>query len=220
MKTAGKKIQIDLLMFDFDGTLADSIPPAIKAVQKMMVELGYPFKTEKEIGQYVGFGEVPLISGSIGSEDPETVKRAMQVYFRHYLNEGIGGISLYPHVREMIERFKDKKKMIISNKKDDFIRIILKNYNLSDHFIEILGGDSAPCLKPDPCALLKALKEHNIPPERAIFIGDMTVDIETGKNAGVWTCGVTYGFDGRAKLAKAKPDFLIDDLLELENVLE
>lgn len=186
----------------------------------MLVELGYPFKTEKEIGRHVGFGEVPLISGAIGTVDRETVNRAMRVYFKYYLEDGIKDIGLYPHVREMLEHFKDKKKMIISNKKDDFIRIILKNHNLSNYFFEIMGGDSAPCLKPDPCALVKALKENEIPPGRAVFVGDMTVDIETGKNAGVWTCGVTYGFDGRDKLVKANPDFLIDDLLELEKLFE
>ncbi|MFA4967935.1 MAG: HAD-IA family hydrolase [Candidatus Margulisiibacteriota bacterium] len=220
MVNNNKKIPIDLIMFDFDGTLANSIPSAVKAVQQMIADLGFPYKTEEEINKHVGFGEVPLVSGSIGTEDPATVDRAMQVYFKHYLNEGIGGILLYLHVRETLEYFKSKKKMIISNKKDDFIKIILDKHDLSNYFIEILGGDSSPCLKPDPCTLLKALKEYNIPPDRAIFIGDMTVDVETGKNAKVWTCGVTYGFDGREKLAKASPDFIIDDIRGLENVIE
>jgi phosphoglycolate phosphatase len=105
--------------------------------------------------------------------------------------------------------------VIISNKSDRFIRLILKNHGLLKHFREILGGDTASCLKPDPCMLKRLMEKYHVPPRRALFIGDMTIDIETGKNAGVLTCGLTYGFDGREKLKRMAPDFLVDDLMEL-----
>ena len=211
---------IDLLIFDFDGTLTDSIPPAVTAIQSMIKELNLPFKTREEINQHVGFGEAPLVSGAIGTEEPKLLKKAMEVYFKHYVEEGIKKVPLYPHVKEFLDHFKNKSKVIISNKKTDFIKIILDNYSLTSYFADILGGDSAPCLKPDPCAILEMLKKHNVPPDRALFIGDMTVDIETGKNAKVHTCAVTYGFDSRSKLEKHKPDFLIDDLLQLKDLIE
>jgi phosphoglycolate phosphatase len=214
-----KRLPIDLLIFDFDGTLADSIPAAVLAIQAMIADLGLPYKSQEEINRYVGYGEVPLVSGSIGGDEPELLRRAMEVYFKHYIEEGIKTIPLYPRILEFLEYFKSKPKIIVSNKKDDFIRMILNNHNLTAYFAEILGGDTAPCLKPDPCVINRILTEYKLPPERALFIGDMTVDIETGKNAKILTCGVTYGFDGREKLIAHHPDFLVDDLLELKNLI-
>ncbi|MFA6419090.1 MAG: HAD-IA family hydrolase [Candidatus Margulisiibacteriota bacterium] len=213
------KLPIDLIMFDLDGTLSDSIPPAIVAVQAMLKELGLPAKTAAEIHKHVGFGELPLVGGAIGSRDPVLQQKALEVYYRNYTNVGIKQVPLYPHVKEFLEHFKEKTKYILSNKKDEFIRLILANHGLLGYFNEICGGDTAPCLKPDPCTILKILADHQITPERALLIGDMTVDIETGKNAGIHTCAVTYGFDDKAKLAAAKPDFLVDDLLELKELI-
>lgn len=217
---AMKKLPIDLLIFDFDGTLTDSIPPAVDAIQKMLKELGLPFKTREEIHAHVGYGEVPLVSGAIGSDDPRLLKTAQELYSKHYIQEGISKVPLYPHVREFLELFRNKPKIIVSNKRDEFIKMILDSHGLASYFAEVLGGDSAPCLKPDPCALLNLLEKYKVAPDRALFIGDMTVDVETGKNAKVRTCAVTYGFDDRSKLEKYSPDFLIDDLLELRGLIE
>lgn len=214
------KLPIDLLIFDFDGTLTDSIPPAVDAIQAMLKELGLPFKTREEIHNHVGYGEIPLVSGAIGTKDPALLKKAMEAYSSHYVAEGIKKVPLYPHVREFLETFKNKTKVIVSNKRDEFIKMILDHHQLTHYFADVLGGDTAPCLKPDPCTLLKVLEKYGVPPGRALFIGDMTVDVETGKNAKVHTCAVTYGFDGREKVKKSRPDFLIDDLLELNGLIE
>lgn len=214
------KLPIDLLIFDFDGTLTDSIPPAVEAIQKMLAELGLPYKTKEEINLHVGYGEIPLVSGAIGSSEPKLLKTAMEVYFKHYVQEGIKSAPLYPNVRELLEYFKNKTKIIVSNKKDEFIKLILNHHRLTHHFTEILGGDTAPCLKPDPCVIIKLIEKYKVSPKQTLFIGDMTVDIETGKNAGVHTCAVTYGFHPRSQLEKLNPDFLIDDILELKELIQ
>jgi phosphoglycolate phosphatase len=214
-----KPLSIELLILDFDGTLTNSIPPAVNAIQAMIAELGFPFKTKEEINQHVGYGEAPLVSGSIGTREPGLLKTAMEVYFKHYLREGIKTAPLYPHVKEFLEYFKNKVMIIVSNKRDEFIRMILDRHQLTAYFTEILGGDTALCLKPDPCVILDLLKKYKVSPRQALFIGDMTIDVETGKNAGIHTCAVTYGFDPKAKLEKAKPDFLIGDLLELSKLI-
>lgn len=215
-----KKIPIDLLMFDFDGTLTDSIPAAVNAIQSMIKELKLPYKSKEEINSHVGYGEIPLVEGSIGSSDPDLIHSALETYFRIYESEGLKKITQYPNVKEFLEFFKNKKKVIISNKKHDFIGRILENLNLIKYFNEYMGGDIAPCLKPDPCALVQIMNKYSVPKERALYIGDMTIDVETGKNAGVLTCALTYGFDPKEKLAAAKPDFLIDNLLELKEIIE
>ena len=214
-----KPIPIDLLFFDFDGTLTDSIPPAIVAIQKMIEELKLPFKSKEDIHRHVGFGEVPLVSGAIGSKDGKLIEAAMNIYFKYYMGEGLKEIKLYPHVREFLERFKNKPKIIVSNKSDRFIKLILGYHRLETYFAEIVGGDTALTLKPDPGTINMLLAKYKITPKRAIFVGDMTVDIETGKNAGVYTCAVTYGFDTEEKLAQLNPDFLVGDILELKELI-
>jgi len=212
-------LPIDLLIFDFDGTLADSIPAAVKAIQDMISDLGLPYKTKEEINRHVGYGEVPLVSGAIGTEEPQLLKRAMEVYFQHYVKEGIKTIPLYPHVEDFLKYFHNKPKIIVSNKKDDFIKMILDYHGLTAYFVEILGGDTSPCLKPDPCVINNLIAKYKVSPERVLFIGDMTVDIETGKAAGVKTCAVTYGFHKIDQLEKLKPDFLVSDLLQLKDFI-
>lgn len=208
-------LKIDMLIFDFDGTLTNSLPPAIKAMQEMLKELGLPHKSAEEIKKHIGYGERPFVSGSIGSEDEGKIETAKKAYYRIYA-EKMKGIDLYPHVKEILLYFKDKIKVIVSNKRDMFIKMLLDIHGLKDQFTEILGEDSIEIHKPDPAAINNLLKKYKISPERTLFVGDMTVDIETGKNAGTYTCGVTYGFHGKEKLEKVKPDFLIDDVLELK----
>lgn len=214
---ASKPVPIDLLILDFDGTITDSIPPAVEAIQKMIKNLGFPYRTKKEINGYVGYGEIPLVSGAIGTKEPGPLRKAMKTYENIYMKEGIRKVVLYPHVREFLEYFKGKTKIILSNKKDMFIKKILRDHRLSKYFAEVHGGDTLPCLKPDPYAILKMMKKYKVTKERVLFIGDMTVDIETGKNANVHTCAVTYGFDDKKKLERHKPDLMVDDLLELKS---
>jgi len=209
------KAPIDLMLFDFDGTLFDSIPSAVSAVQMMLAALNYPPQTPEEIHRHVGFGEVPLISGSIGTDDPERVKQAMETYLWHLKHHTIHHIQLFPHVREMLEHFSPKPKFILSNKSDELMNIILEKNDLLKYFEKVMGGDTSPCLKPDPCVINELLAKKKIDPKRVLLVGDMVVDIQTGKNAGIITCGVTYGFDGKEKLEASHPDHLIDDILKL-----
>ena len=205
-------------MLDFDGTIADSLPAAIASVQAMLRELGYPEKSPAEIGRHIGFGERALVAGAIGSRDKILADRAQAVYYRHSL-ENIKAVKLYPHVREFLETYKNKLMAVISNKRDEFIELILNQQQVRNYFAEIKGGDSSPCLKPEPCTLNELLKKYRIAAERALYIGDMTIDVETGRNAGVHTCAVTYGFHDAAALQQAKPDFLAGDLLELREYI-
>jgi phosphoglycolate phosphatase len=208
----------DLLLFDFDGTLADSLPAAVAAIQAMLAELQYPPKTAAAINGYIGFGEAALVAGSIGTIEPDLVNRARESYYNQ-VRERIVSVPLFPHVAETLWSFKKQTKIVLSNKRDEFIRLILNHHGLLPCFAAILGGDSAPCLKPDPCAIIGLIKRYRVEPERILFVGDMTVDIETGKNAGVKTCAVTYGFESREKLAAHRPDYLIDDFGALKEIV-
>ena len=207
-------LKIDMLIFDFDGTLVNSLPPAIDAMQDMLKEQSFPYKSKEEICQHIGYGERPFVSGSIGSEKEDDIKRAKESYYRIY-RERLKEIRPFPNVMETLNHFKNKINIIVSNKRDLFIDLILENLKMKSIFSEVIGEDSIIAHKPDPQTINMLLKKYNIAPQKALFVGDMTLDIETGKNAGIHTCGVSYGFHGKEKLKKVKPDFLINDLSEL-----
>ena len=88
-----------------------------------------------------------------------------------------------------------------------------------DYFEDILGADDVECMKPSACPLDITVKRFNISKERTMIVGDMDIDILAGKKAGIWTCAVTYGIGEKAKIIKAKPDYIIDSLLKLKEII-
>jgi phosphoglycolate phosphatase-like HAD superfamily hydrolase len=86
---------------------------------------------------------------------------------------------------------------------------------VENQFDAILGGDSATEKKPHPALIHDVLNRFGILPGHGLIVGDGDTDIEAGKRAGVFTCGVTYGLGNRAALVASGPDVLIDDLVEL-----
>ena len=101
--------------------------------------------------------------------------------------------DFYPYGREIVEYFSAKKNAILSNKPFVFIEKILRSLDFLQPFDSILGGDSLDVQKPDPKGLQFLMSKLNCSPNQVLMIGDSAIDIETGKQAEVITCGVTYG---------------------------
>jgi phosphoglycolate phosphatase len=99
---------------------------------------------------------------------------------------------------------------VLSNKPDNFVKIIVAKFYPDFKFAAVQGKTERFPKKPDPAALLFMLSELSAKPEDALFIGDSNVDIFTGKNAGIETCGVTWGFRSRAELEAAGADKIAD----------
>ena len=107
-----------------------------------------------------------------------------------------------------------------ANKYFPLIEKILKALSFSKPFGSIIGGDSLDVKKPDPKGLLLMMNKFNCPPEKTLMIGDSAIDIETGKHAGVITCGVTYGLGNLDSLTNSNPDYLIDNLSQLKSLFK
>jgi phosphoglycolate phosphatase len=106
---------------------------------------------------------------------------------------------------------------VLSNKPVHPSRDIVQALGLGHFFVSVYGGNSFPTKKPGPQGAQTILHETGVAPDQALIIGDSSIDIQTGRNAGLWTCGVTYGFAPHT-LAQVPPDVLIDnphDLAEL-----
>jgi phosphoglycolate phosphatase len=213
-------VNISLLIFDLDGTLVDSKKVIINSVNFALKKLNLKLKTYREIEPYLGIGVNYLIKKVTESENTVIINKGVN-YFNDYWKDHLKNESrLFPEVRDTLEYFKTKNMLILSNGTIDIIRKILENFKLDKYFDDIIAGDEEDCIKPTACPIDKALNIYNIKnKEETLITGDMDIDIKAGKEAGILTCGVTYGMGKRKDLIKSNPDFLIDRITELKNII-
>ena len=209
-----------LLVFDFDGTLVDTKQDIVDSVNRTLTELNLRTLDRETLSTFIGKGVNHLIARSLEGTDYDDLPRAIEAFMRHYEAHLMDQTDLFPNCRTTLEHFSHKENTILSNKPTRFITQILDALDCRAPFSTIIGGDLMPEKKPDPGGLHHILKQHGVRPEEALMIGDSLVDIETGKRAGVPTCGVTYGHAGRTSLESAQPDWIIDDLLELKRLID
>ena len=212
------KRKISLIVYDFDGTLVDTLFDIADAVNLSLSELGLRTLGRETICKYVGKGVERLMDQSIKGTGCADLPLAVELFRKHYSGNLVNHTRFYPFGREILDHFCDKKQAICSNKPEDFVRRILVSLESQDLFDAILGGDSLKSKKPDPEGLLHLLDRFQCCPEKAVLIGDSPVDIETGKRAGVYTCVVNFGFGDTQEIAQAEPDCSIDHLSELKDL--
>lgn len=213
------KTPVELLIFDLDGTLADTRQDIADAVNHALRKLGYPPLALAEIICNVGDGVGKLLERSLPTGRQKQVTEAVNLFRQHYRDHLLDHTSLYPGVAEVLRHFRDNKMAVVSNKPEEFTREIVAGLGIADTLDFVLGGDSLAELKPSPEPVLHVLQELATAPAAAVMIGDGLTDIHAGQAAGTLTCGVTYGFRSREELTDAKPDLMIDDITQLMGVL-
>jgi phosphoglycolate phosphatase len=212
-------LPIDLIIFDLDGTLLDTPPNIAWSVNAVLKSLGLPPKPASEIYRYIGIGIDKLISDSLGSKNQQFFEEAVNLFKEHQRHNYYKKVKVYPGVRKMLKFFKHKIKIVISNKNYFSTRLCLEHFGLASFFKRIYGGDAIHLRKPSNAKIKKILHDFHISPNRAIIIGDMTIDIETGQNSGIHTGAVTYGLGKLTELKKARPDFIIRKVSDLTKIL-
>lgn len=210
---------IDLIIFDLDGTLVDSRDDIANAVNFTLKKIGLKEKSISEISSYIGTGVEGLIRKSLGNKEEVLLKKALSAFEEYYKKHSTDNSVLYPNVKEILEYFKGKKKVIVTNRNYEFALLTLKTLGIYDYFEDIVGGDDIGCMKPSSCPLDMSMHRLSANKEEAIIVGDMDLDIVAGKRAGIITCGVTYGIGKKEDIIKAKPDFIIDDIMNLKNLI-
>ena len=210
---------IDTIFFDVDGTLVDASCDIANAINHALRVLGLPELSKKAVISNVGGGVKDLIRKSLGTDDEALIEKGTRLYSDHYIAHATDETILYPHAVDILEYLKDKRKFILTNRYALFADVALRGLGIRDYFEEIIGGDDEKCLKPSACVVDAAVKRFNIDKDRSLIVGDMDVDIMTGKNAGVKTCWVTYGLGKIEDVGPLKPEYIIDDLAELKEII-
>lgn len=208
--------RISLIVYDFDGTLVDTLDDICTSVNLALKELNVRQLEPAVIKTCVGRGVVTLMTRALDGTGFSDIDRAVQRFRKHYAEHLMDQTRWYPNCRETIEHFSDRRQAILSNKPEDFVRRILENLNCLHPFAAIIGGDTFETRKPDPEGLRHLLTRFDLSAEEVVMVGDSALDIETGKKAGVLTCAVTFGFGDREAFLSQQPDWVIDDISELK----
>lgn len=217
---------VKLIIFDLDGTLIDSSVDITNAINYAIEPYGIrPITVQETIG-LVGEGITRLIEKLAdrrqSTEDRGQTKEInkdilVERFLNYYSAHLVDNTTVYHGVRETLERLKDYKKAVISNKRESLSVRILNDLGLLKYLDLVVGSDTTPERKPSPVPIHYVLSKLGIRPEYAVIVGDSNFDIEAGKAAGIKTIAVTYGYRPIELLKDA--DYLIDRMSELLNIL-
>jgi phosphoglycolate phosphatase len=226
MRFLKTKPSIDLLIFDLDGTLIDSKLDLALSVNATLKHLGRPRLDDETIFSYVGQGAPTLIRRVVGDDaDPAEVQRGLEFFLAYYREHKLDNTRLYPGTEETLRLVArgtngtPRTLAVLTNKPERVSREILAGLGVGEMFRLIYGGNTFETKKPDPQGLLAILANTGATSRAAMIVGDSDVDVQTGINAGVWTCGVTYGF-GNLQENSDSLDLLIHSLPELASALD
>jgi len=211
---------IRLLIFDLDGTLVDSRLDLVHSVNAMLRHFERPELPDDVIASYVGDGAPMLVRRALGDPRDEVfVKNALEYFLGYYRVHKLDHTHVYDGVKEMLAAVQNsdgvrRKMAVLSNKPVIPSRAIVEALGLANFFLHVHGGNSFATKKPDPEGVRTILRETKSEPQQTLIVGDSSIDVITGRNAGLWTCGVTYGFAPHT-LCEAPPDVVVDSAQEL-----
>ena len=212
---------IRLVIFDLDGTLIDSRLDLVHSVNAALRHIGRPELPDDVIASYVGDGAPILIQRALGAEaaDEALVRKGLEFFLSYYREHKLDHTTVYPGIPETLAAIQTsngvrRQMAVLTNKPVNPSRAIVDALGLGQYFSQVYGGNSFVTKKPDPEGARKLLAETGVAPEQAAIVGDSHVDVRTGRNAGLWTVGVTYGFATHT-LEDEAPDVLVDSAADL-----
>jgi phosphoglycolate phosphatase len=209
---------IKLILFDLDGTLVNTSEDLTHALNFALNPFGLKELAVEDTIKLVGEGITRLIEKALGSERVHQRGEATQRFLDYYSKHLTDCSIIYPGVPETLEKLHNFKKAVISNKREDLSIKLLSALGLLNYFNMVVGSDTTSEKKPSAIPVFHIMKELHVTPEQAVIVGDSNFDIEAGKNAGIKTIAVTYGFRGKKLLLDA--DYRIDKFNELPSVLD
>jgi phosphoglycolate phosphatase len=220
MPNSLRKIAVDLVVFDLDGTLADSLPDLTNAANYASRRLGLAEHTLAEVRGMIGGGERKLIERLVGPAHQDLVPDCLELYLDYYFRHCADLTRPYPEVPETLAQLNGKSLAVLSNKLQRLTEQVLQGLGLAHFFQVRRGGGAGLPLKPAAAPLTALMQELGATPERTLMVGDKLADINTARGAGTQVAAVTYGYGDREALQGAQPDFLLARFGQLVDIIE
>lgn len=202
------------IVFDLDGTLIESRPAIAKSVNHALRELGQDELAEADVAAHIGWGLDHLLQALVPAE---LVAAARPYYREHYARTAVVHTPLLPGVRDTLTALRARgfRLGVATNKPHAFARPLLDGLGIGEHFAAVSGGEAGRPLKPHPDMLERVLRELAVAPVDALYVGDMTVDGETARRAGVRFAAVATGVESDEALRAAGAEHVFPGMAEL-----
>ena len=216
----------DLILFDLDGTLIETAPEIADAVNDTLKQFDLPPVSQQQVNDWIGHGTRELLIQALaftGQTTAETVRHSdsfkliEREFGKHYEARCGTRSHLYPHVRETLHalRAAGVKLAVVTNKEGRYTQVVLDAHQMAPLFDRVVSGDTLPVKKPDPAAIDDALQRFGVARERALFVGDSSIDVATARNAGITVWALPYGYNMGQPIESCHPDRVIADFSAL-----
>jgi phosphoglycolate phosphatase len=208
------------VLFDLDGTLADSLQDLAETMNQVLTGLGHPSYAVEAYKTLVGDGVVKLVERCLPdaqAADPEYVQQAVQAMKEEYARRWKNHAAPYPGIRDMLDGLRERgvRCGVLSNKPEAFTREMVTFLFPDIPFATVRGAREGIPVKPDPTSARQICTEWNTSPSDVVYVGDTNTDMRTGRSAGFHTVGVTWGFRDRDELRTSGAHVIIDTPREL-----
>jgi phosphoglycolate phosphatase len=207
-----------LVVFDFDGTLADTWRDLASALNRTLADAGLPPVSGPDVKAWIGDGALKLLSRALPPDERsgERLELHFERFRGHYDRNCLDTTDLYPGIAECLDALCGQAELaVLSNKPARFLDRIVEGLGLDKRFAAVVGGDSLGVTKPDPAALHRLVERLAGRPDEIWMVGDSAVDIATGRAAGARTIGCAWGLRSLEELSAAGADALVDSPAEI-----
>ncbi|PIU82697.1 MAG: hypothetical protein COS68_08055 [Elusimicrobia bacterium CG06_land_8_20_14_3_00_38_11] len=210
-----------LIIFDLDGTLVDTIDDIKDSANKVLKHFGLPKASKEKIKHSVGSGVDNFFSNlDVNVRD---IQDAGKLFKEGYLKNLTNKSKLYPRMLHVVKELKKKKIIlyVVSNKPQVFSEKLLRMLKVKKYFKKIIGinSEEKKRLKPSPFYIRKILLKEKVRPSEALLVGDSKTDILAAKNSGIFSCAVLYGFRNFKELKKYNPDYFIKKPVDILSIV-
>lgn len=209
------------LLFDLDGTLNDSKPGIYNGMKTVLRDLGYPEPADAVLSTCIGPPLEDNFMRLLQTQDPALIRDATERYHDFYERIGIEQNQLYPGIAELIPALRQAgyTLFLATSKLQAHAEKNLEAFGLRSYFQGVQGASRDGQLRHKVDIIHAVLQQHPIMPAEAIMIGDHAVDVLGGRQHGLRTVAVTYGYGTLAELSAAHPDRMCDDTHALSQAI-
>ncbi len=199
------------VVFDLDGTLIDSYAAINQSLNEVLEHFGHPPVSREATRRLVGNGLEALITKVLGRE---CVEEGVRLFRQSYEVSGPEKTELLPGADELTRHLLECgiPMGVASNKPLQFSHQLLHQLGMKPRMKAIMGPTPNVPPKPDPAMVLAALRVMNVKPKDSLYVGDMPIDIETARSAGMKVAVLPTGSSSREELVEARPDWIFDSL--------
>lgn len=205
------------VLFDMDGTVLDTVGDLTDAINVSLEKFGFSPRNTEEVKSFLGKGPAHFVNCAVPEgTDAATKQQVLAFYEPYYDSHCQIRTAPYPGIMELLKTLKARgiKLAVISNKQEPAVKALAEQHFAG--LLELAVGTSASIrCKPDPSAVLAAMAKLGVEKHETLYVGDMDVDLNTARNAGIACVGVAWGFLGRKKLESLGAEHIVDNTEQL-----